>query len=68
MSGAKDALPVDFDQVPLGDQHFGAGGHRPQLAGDFDLFRLRRLGETLLETGDLPTAFLPRLEFRLSFA
>ena len=61
-------LPIDFDQTPLGDQHFGTGGHGAELASDFDLFALGRLGEPLLETSNLLTALVSLLEFRLSFA
>jgi hypothetical protein len=64
----RNRLAVDFDQAPVGNEHFGAGGHRPQLAGDFDLFALGRLAEPLLETTHLLTALLTRLEFRFSFA
>lgn len=63
-----ELLAVDFDQAPVGDQHFGAGSHGTELAGDFDLFTLGRLGEPLLETSNLLTALLPLLKFRFAFA
>lgn len=29
-------LAVDFDQAPIGNQHFGAGSHRAELAVNLD--------------------------------
>ncbi len=61
-------LAVDFDQAPVGDQHFGARGHGAEFTSDLDFFRLGGLGKPLLESSDLLTALLTGFEFRFSFA
>ncbi len=62
------ALAIGFGQFPRFDDLFGAGGHFAQFAGNFDLLRLRCLGQVFAEVVDFLATLATAAQLFLSFA
>ena len=60
-------LAADFDQLPFGDQLLGTWRHFAELADDFQLFGLSRLGKLGFQLGQLGVALATATKFTFAF-